>query len=242
MLAGIGSAVFLSNIYDLKNERLLLERKELSYDIKTFKNRKDSLISTINSLTVNLNTLKDSISNLKEAINKAISNNVNLQKNNAIYKNNYDSLTIVASSINDSIANLTISFLNMKWLVARRDSQIVDLFKKLELEKSNNENLKKQTLDELRDVLNLEQIGSNFVLSVYPNPATDFININLGNSNQETLVIVSLCDISGKEVKTYNFIGSKSPALKLPELSSGLYLVKITIGENQYIQKLIIKS
>lgn len=70
---------------------------------------------------------------------------------------------------------------------------------------------------------------------IYPNPATDVINI----SGDENSIIkkVQLIDMLGKIVKEYSGAGH----ISLAGLTDGIYFVKIYAGYSIYTQKLIVK-
>ncbi len=76
----------------------------------------------------------------------------------------------------------------------------------------------------------------NQSFSVYPNPASDFININ----NKQNLVIdeISIYDVQGRFVKKYDV---SKQVLKTEELSDGNYFVYIKSGNKTYVYKTIIK-
>ncbi len=73
--------------------------------------------------------------------------------------------------------------------------------------------------------------------AVYPNPAHHFLNINPPADG--VLFNLQLTDLTGKVV----YINEASEALQLDvsELPAGIYLVKISSGNNYFVKKLIIK-
>lgn len=77
-------------------------------------------------------------------------------------------------------------------------------------------------------------------ISVYPNPATDFINVTLPESQTE--ISYSIKDLSGKIVdqgKTFNPLG-KSFSVNLSEtLKEGIYFIEVNNGVDHYIQKFV---
>jgi uncharacterized repeat protein (TIGR01451 family) len=86
---------------------------------------------------------------------------------------------------------------------------------------------------------NSEFTNSDFVL--YPNPASDFVQINLKNESGKIKNIV-VYDIIGKTVKTLNGINSSEAKVSTSELSKGLYLIEITTEDNlKLVKKLVIK-
>jgi len=70
--------------------------------------------------------------------------------------------------------------------------------------------------------------------SVYPNPVRDFLNI----STKTAVDQVTVYDILGKVVLTSQ-PGTISPKVDMSALSSGAYLVKVTIGNSSKTIKVI---
>jgi hypothetical protein len=75
---------------------------------------------------------------------------------------------------------------------------------------------------------------SNENFSVYPNPFTDVLNIR----SKSVVDSVDVYDILGKLVLSVN-PNAISPSLDLSALSSGAYLVKVTIGDASHTVKVI---
>jgi serine protease AprX len=72
---------------------------------------------------------------------------------------------------------------------------------------------------------------------VYPNPATDMININYGDA-APAAGKVTLYDLQGRQVKSFNQLVT---AIDVNDLSSGLYMLNIEHNDNIESQKVIIK-
>jgi hypothetical protein len=79
-------------------------------------------------------------------------------------------------------------------------------------------------------------LSSNF--KIYPNPATDLINISVSNYVGD--LKVELFDVNGRlvNVKTVDFSGNYS--MELNSLNSGVYIVKLTGANLNYSEKLIL--
>lgn len=81
--------------------------------------------------------------------------------------------------------------------------------------------------------------NSDFIL--YPNPATDFVQINLKKDSEKIKTIV-IYDVVGKIVKTINDINSSEIKVTTSDFSKGLYLIEISNEENvKLVKKLVIK-
>ncbi len=74
------------------------------------------------------------------------------------------------------------------------------------------------------------------LISVYPNPANDYISI----SNANKVLSINIHDIKGVLVKSING-ESASKQINISDLSSGLYLIKYSTNNCSYIEKLIIE-
>ncbi|MDP4281292.1 MAG: T9SS type A sorting domain-containing protein [Bacteroidota bacterium] len=86
-----------------------------------------------------------------------------------------------------------------------------------------------------------EENASNF--SIYPNPAHDRIQLKL-NANGNTLAQFILMDIVGKKVMDEEIQvnpGMNTQDISLSNVKSGIYIVRIILGDNIYNQKIIIK-
>jgi hypothetical protein len=65
-------------------------------------------------------------------------------------------------------------------------------------------------------------------LSIYPNPTSDFIHIDIGST--EKITSISLIDYSGKKLKTWNFFeNNQSIKLDLNSIPRGFYLLKMGV-------------
>ncbi len=81
-----------------------------------------------------------------------------------------------------------------------------------------------------------------FKLNVYPNPASDLINVSFEANNTDYAVTVN--DLSGRTVLTNNYSnlsGSQSIAVPVNELVAGTYLVTVSTEGVSYTQQVVIK-
>lgn len=82
--------------------------------------------------------------------------------------------------------------------------------------------------------LNTEKFSKHTV-SVYPNPASDLLNIQV--SNQITVDSATLFDISGRQVKEYSDV-TDAP-LPVSGLQPGTYILKLVSGKETFTQKVV---
>lgn len=85
----------------------------------------------------------------------------------------------------------------------------------------------------------LPELASAGTLSVYPNPASDNITIDLNNL-QHTNAIISIYDVTGKVVRTYSVAENKL-SINRDGLQGGLYFVTVDADKRRYTSKLVIR-
>jgi polyhydroxybutyrate depolymerase len=88
----------------------------------------------------------------------------------------------------------------------------------------------------------VEEANQTGTFTVYPNPASDQLNIVSTDANQ--LAQISLTDLTGKTILStpVQFInGNVSVSLNELKLTSGVYLLKLTTGNQETIQRVIIE-
>jgi len=76
------------------------------------------------------------------------------------------------------------------------------------------------------------------VLNIYPNPCAGKFNIEINNKNSAKETI-SVINISGQEVLQIVNTESKINTVDISDLSAGLYIIKMTEGNNCYLGKVI---
>ncbi|MES2590571.1 MAG: FG-GAP-like repeat-containing protein [Bacteroidota bacterium] len=77
---------------------------------------------------------------------------------------------------------------------------------------------------------------------IYPNPAAEIVNL-VFESNISSTIIVSLTDLTGRTVKSWQFknaVQGQAFPLDIENVSSGSYLMNIKADTNNWIQKLIV--
>ncbi|MBL7897280.1 MAG: T9SS type A sorting domain-containing protein, partial [Crocinitomicaceae bacterium] len=79
--------------------------------------------------------------------------------------------------------------------------------------------------------------------AVYPNPAVDAVNVSLSLNASENTVI-NVLDLTGKVVKTINLgdvNGSKTVAVSLDEMNSGVYFIELVNQNGRQVEKFVKK-
>jgi hypothetical protein len=91
------------------------------------------------------------------------------------------------------------------------------------------------------DVFTLH-IPLNTKFTVYPNPATTFIQVQM-NRNVNGTIAFSLADLSGKVLKQQTVTATGSTIkISTEGLSSGTYLLRLNYNGEQYLQKVIVSK
>lgn len=83
--------------------------------------------------------------------------------------------------------------------------------------------------------LSRDKVDQTLTINMYPNPATDFLNIKNLNSNAQ----ISIYNVNGQLVKQHT-TASNGNSIDVRSLSSGLYLVKVASLNQSIVKKIII--
>ena len=75
-----------------------------------------------------------------------------------------------------------------------------------------------------------------FVVNIYPNPATDILNVRVSNGEAKQINILNTL---GKIVYSTNVITIGATQLPIKNLSAGTYFVEIISNENRVVEKFI---
>ena len=76
------------------------------------------------------------------------------------------------------------------------------------------------------------------VISVYPNPAKDVINVN---SSINSFNSVSIVDLNGRVVKSLNFNAVTEAQINISDLASGIYVMNINSEKETFSKKIVIE-
>ena len=77
---------------------------------------------------------------------------------------------------------------------------------------------------------------NSFVL--YPNPANDFVGVNLGTVEADSY---DLIDLQGRIINSGSLVGKNNETISLSGLQSGVYFVKINSNSKSVVKKIIKK-
>ena len=98
----------------------------------------------------------------------------------------------------------------------------------------------------INDALTLSENKNELNINIYPNPTSDFININLDSDilKMDELLDVTIYDLNGKTLFSTSFLSSeKTFKLNLSKLNldNGVYFVMVKSNNLSYLEKLVIK-
>lgn len=77
---------------------------------------------------------------------------------------------------------------------------------------------------------------SQEVISVYPNPSKDVINVN---SSINAFNSISIVDLNGRVVKNVNFDGVTEAQINISDLASGVYVMNVTSEKETFSKKIV---
>ncbi|MCE5305802.1 T9SS type A sorting domain-containing protein, partial [bacterium] len=80
-----------------------------------------------------------------------------------------------------------------------------------------------------------ENILSNYNVSVFPNPASDYLHID---QSEENISHIEIINLQGQVIKTQRILGNQS-TLNLTTVSAGVYILKIYTNSGFVVKKLI---
>jgi hypothetical protein len=93
----------------------------------------------------------------------------------------------------------------------------------------------------LLDVTSIDENADNFAsVNVYPNPANNTFTVAF---NSESPVNIDIININGQLVKSINVntVGFNTQLVDVNDLSTGVYIVRLSNGYNVHTQKLVIE-
>ncbi len=78
-------------------------------------------------------------------------------------------------------------------------------------------------------------------IRLYPNPASDAVNIDLSQVHAQALDI-TFVNAAGKTVNTWNDYREKQLSVRVSDLDNGLYIMQFTDGKSILRKKVIIRK
>ena len=81
---------------------------------------------------------------------------------------------------------------------------------------------------------NLPLLNNNRLISIYPNPAHDFISFDVSENDLDKVNLGYLTDICGNKIRTYSKEFIKVKKLNLSDLDTGIYFLILRTENNNY--------
>ena len=91
-------------------------------------------------------------------------------------------------------------------------------------------------------VAGLEEVENAIAMNVYPNPASDVVNVEFTGNNGN--YSVSLLDLQGRVIYTTvsnNVVGNQTITVPVSAVASGSYIVKVSGNGVSKVQNVVIK-
>jgi len=91
--------------------------------------------------------------------------------------------------------------------------------------------------------VNVQEISSSSVPSVFPNPSKGLVTVNAGGA-QFNSCTVTVMNLLGKEVKSFSFtdLNTSAKTMDLSTLDKGIYIIRFKSDKSEYTQRLILKD
>ena len=85
-------------------------------------------------------------------------------------------------------------------------------------------------------------MGNDYTISYYPNPASDYLNIEISNQYSKD-VKIELINVQGQIIYNYKLTGIQNTIeeINISEFAQGVYYIRFNIDDEFYIRKLIIQ-
>ena len=75
-------------------------------------------------------------------------------------------------------------------------------------------------------------------ITIFPNPSSDILNIDLSNTNEE-IKSISLVDVTGKLIQIIDIQENELIKLNVSYLTAGLYYIKISSASNTVVRQVV---
>lgn len=98
------------------------------------------------------------------------------------------------------------------------------------------------TMNWAATIVGIEEFSGIKELQLYPNPASDYVNISFTTENEERVTCV-ITDYTGKVVFEQPLVSQENQVtekINLPELAKGLYLLELRTASGKTVRKLMI--
>jgi hypothetical protein len=81
--------------------------------------------------------------------------------------------------------------------------------------------------------------GTVIDAQIYPNPSSSEFNLVLNSDLENTPAVVTITDVSGRIIDTFNFDGSQNTVQFGKNLNTGIYMVTVQQGDFKNITRIL---
>jgi len=82
-------------------------------------------------------------------------------------------------------------------------------------------------------------MDQRFDATIYPNPSSSEFNLTLNSDLANTPAVVTVTDLSGRVVETFNFDGSQNTVQFGKNLMNGIYMVTVEQGDFKNVTRVL---
>jgi ligand-binding sensor domain-containing protein len=92
-------------------------------------------------------------------------------------------------------------------------------------------------VSKFEDVTGITNVDSQISVSVYPNPASQFLNISLNKNASLFNQKIEIVNAVGQKIEEINLINNQNSTISLENYSEGIYLLKTAEGSTKFVVK-----
>lgn len=108
-----------------------------------------------------------------------------------------------------------------------------------------NGNISRYVLYDKSKPVGIEEFGNIEKLDIYPNPVSEYLNINLSKSSFSTNDKIEIIDITGKMINDYSLSSisrfNQRNSIDVSSLNNGLYFLRLITDDKVFVGKFIKK-
>ncbi|MBB4119432.1 hypothetical protein GGR32_001730 [Mesonia hippocampi] len=191
-----------------------------------------TIVSNGNTITPQTVTIADFMANYNDYESELIAiENVTITGDTNVFTNG-SNYTITENTGDSSV--LRTNFYNVDFIGTNLPTEEISFVAGIASHYSGKGQIFPRDLNDFGEVLSTDNIQAQDV-SIYPNPANTYVNIQTTNNQAVNIAIYNLL---GQEVLTQNNVQN---TVNLEGLQKGLYIIKVSNAHVNFTQKLIVK-
>lgn len=191
-----------------------------------------TIVSNGNTITPQTVTIADFMANYNDYESELIAiENVTITGDTNVFTNG-SNYTITENTGDSSV--LRTNFYNVDFIGTNLPTEEISFVAGIAAHYNGKGQIFPRDLNDFGEVLSTDNIQAQGV-SIYPNPANTYVNIQTANNQA---VNVAIYNLLGQEVLTQNNVQN---TVNLEGLQKGLYIIKVSNAHVNFTQKLIVK-